>query len=101
MDKYSSDMKEEIIKIMLGWIEHNEPIETTADKLLDLFDVSGSLRPDLTLMELHNEFMKRFKSLIELGKLFGEYFDDDEEKRYYFEDWMSDLEEQYDWFNKQ
>jgi hypothetical protein len=36
-------MKEEIIKIMLGWIEHNEPIETTADKLLDLFAVSGSL----------------------------------------------------------
>jgi len=35
-------MKEEIIKIMLGWIEHKEPIETTADKLLDLFAVSGS-----------------------------------------------------------
>jgi hypothetical protein len=32
-------MKEKIIKIMLGWIEHNEPIETTADKLLDLFAV--------------------------------------------------------------
>lgn len=26
---------------MLGWIENNEPIETTADKLLDLFAVSG------------------------------------------------------------
>lgn len=34
-------MKEKIIKIMLGWIENNEPIETTADKLLDLFAVSG------------------------------------------------------------
>jgi len=33
-------MKEEVIKIMLGWIEHNEPIEATADKLLDLFSVS-------------------------------------------------------------
>jgi hypothetical protein len=30
-------MKKEIIKIMLGWIENNEPIETTADKLLYLF----------------------------------------------------------------
>jgi len=36
---YSSDMKDKVIKIMLGWIEHNEPIETTADKLLDLFGV--------------------------------------------------------------
>lgn len=35
-------MKDKVIKIMLGWIEHNEPIETTADKLLDLFAVSGS-----------------------------------------------------------
>lgn len=34
-------MKEKIIKIMLGWIENNEPIETTANKLLDLFAVSG------------------------------------------------------------
>lgn len=34
-------MKKKVIKIMLGWIEHNEPIETTADKLLDLFNVSG------------------------------------------------------------
>jgi hypothetical protein len=33
-------MKEEIIKIMLGWIENNEPIETTSDKILDLFGVS-------------------------------------------------------------
>jgi hypothetical protein len=32
-------MKEKIIKIMLGWIENNEPIENTADKLLDLFAV--------------------------------------------------------------
>lgn len=36
-------MKEKVIKIMLGWIENNEPIETTADKLLDLFAVSGLL----------------------------------------------------------
>jgi hypothetical protein len=36
-------MKEKVIKIMLGWVENNEPIETTADKLLDLFAVSGSL----------------------------------------------------------
>ena len=28
--------KDEVIKIMLGWIENNEPIETTADKILDL-----------------------------------------------------------------
>lgn len=40
-NKYRSDMKKKVIKIMLGWIEHNEPIETTADKLLDLFNVSG------------------------------------------------------------
>ena len=33
-------MKDKVIKIMLGWIEHNEPIETTADKILDLFGVS-------------------------------------------------------------
>jgi len=33
-------MKEEIIKIMLGWVERNEPIETTADKLLLLFSIS-------------------------------------------------------------
>jgi hypothetical protein len=33
-------MKEKVIKIMLGWIENNESIETTADKLLDLFGVS-------------------------------------------------------------
>jgi len=32
-------MKEKVIKIMLGWVENNEPIETTADKLLDLFAV--------------------------------------------------------------
>lgn len=38
-------MKEEVIKIMLGWIEHNEPIETMADKLLNLFNVSDPL-PD-------------------------------------------------------
>ena len=36
-------MKEKVIKIMLGWVENNEPIETTADKLLDLFVVSGSV----------------------------------------------------------
>jgi hypothetical protein len=35
-------MKENVIKIMLGWIENNEPIETTADKLLDLFAINGS-----------------------------------------------------------
>ena len=34
-------MKEKVIKIMLGWVENHEPIETTADKLLDLFVVSG------------------------------------------------------------
>jgi hypothetical protein len=33
-------MKEKVIKIMLGWVENNEPIETTADKLLALFGVS-------------------------------------------------------------
>ena len=27
-------MKDKIIKIMFGWIENNEPIETTADNLL-------------------------------------------------------------------
>jgi hypothetical protein len=36
-------MKDKVIKIMLGWVEKNEPIETTADKLLDLFAVSGSV----------------------------------------------------------
>lgn len=30
-------MKEKIIKILLGWVEHNEPIETTSDRLLYLF----------------------------------------------------------------
>jgi hypothetical protein len=33
-------MKEKVIEIMLGWVQHNEPIEATADKLLDLFAVS-------------------------------------------------------------
>ena len=39
-------MKKEVIKIMLGWVESNELIETTADKLLNLFNVSGSLPSD-------------------------------------------------------
>lgn len=30
-------MRDKVIKIMLGWIESNESIETTADKLLNLF----------------------------------------------------------------
>jgi hypothetical protein len=34
---YSSNMKKEIIKIMLGWIENNEPIENTANKILDCY----------------------------------------------------------------
>lgn len=36
-------MKEKIIKIMLGWVENNEPIETTADKILGLFAVISSV----------------------------------------------------------
>jgi transposase-like protein len=38
-------MKTEVIKIMLRWVEYNEPIEIIADKLLDLFNVSNPL-PD-------------------------------------------------------
>jgi len=36
-------MKEKVIKIMLGWVENNEPIETTVGKILDLFAVRGSV----------------------------------------------------------
>ena len=44
-------MKEKIIKIMLGWIENNEPIENTADKLLDLFAVINWVAFDFYKLE--------------------------------------------------
>ena len=44
-------MKEKIIKIMLGWIENNEPIESTADKLLDLFAVINWVAFDFYKLE--------------------------------------------------
>ena len=44
-------MKEKIIKIMLGWIENNESIENTADKLLDLFAVINWVAFDFYKLE--------------------------------------------------
>lgn len=40
-------MKDKIKQTMLGWVEHNEPLDTTADKILALFSVSGALPTDL------------------------------------------------------
>ena len=69
-------MKEKVIKIMLGWIEHNEPIETTADKLLDLFE-EIKLPTD---EEISNEASELNALTDANGRIIFKYAFDDNEK---------------------
>ena len=55
----NENIKKSVIEIMLGWVEHNESIEITADKLINLFNASNryviTYKDDQFEVELHYE----------------------------------------------